>query len=139
MEWWLLWLRVIEIRDWRLDFGDWGSEMTPLLVLKIELASLHYLNYNVNVMFKTISTQDLRQNLPKIRQGLAKGVKFILIYRSKPVGQITSLPSDIDSLVSEANFSDMEEAQVVDTEKLGPYASDTEVEYYMSLPPLSHE
>lgn len=36
----------------------------------------------------TISTKELRLNLPKIRRGLARGRKYLLIHRSKPVAEI---------------------------------------------------
>lgn len=34
---------------------------------------------------QTISTKELRENLPGIRSGLAKGNQYTIIYRSKPI------------------------------------------------------
>lgn len=36
----------------------------------------------------SISTKELRQNLPEVRAGLARGDGFLLIYRSKPIGRL---------------------------------------------------
>ena len=36
----------------------------------------------------TISTKELRTELPRIRAGLAKGSSYTLIYRSKPIGHL---------------------------------------------------
>jgi len=40
---------------------------------------------------QTISTKQLRQELPQVRDQLAKGVEFILIHRSKPIASLTPL------------------------------------------------
>lgn len=40
-------------------------------------------------MTKTISVKDLRLNFRQIREDLEKGVKFVVIYRSKPIGELT--------------------------------------------------
>lgn len=40
---------------------------------------------------KTISVQDLRLRMAEILEELKHGVKFLLIYRSKPVGELTPL------------------------------------------------
>lgn len=40
-------------------------------------------------MTKTISVKELRMNFPKIRKELKKGIKFTIIYRSKPIGYLT--------------------------------------------------
>jgi len=39
----------------------------------------------------TISTKELRLNMPKIRRGLSGGRKYLLIHRSKPVAEISPL------------------------------------------------
>jgi len=37
---------------------------------------------------QTVSTKELREELPKIRAGLAHGISYTLIYRSKPIAQL---------------------------------------------------
>ena len=39
----------------------------------------------------TISTQELRKDMPKIRRGLARGKSYILIHRSKPIAEMKPL------------------------------------------------
>lgn len=38
-----------------------------------------------------ISTKELREELPRIRAGLARGNHYTLIYRSKPIAQLQPL------------------------------------------------
>lgn len=38
---------------------------------------------------KLLSVKELRLNFPKVRRGLARGERYTLLYRSKPVGEIT--------------------------------------------------
>lgn len=40
---------------------------------------------------QSISTKELREQLPKIRAGLARGDHYMLIYRSKPIARLTPL------------------------------------------------
>ena len=40
---------------------------------------------------QTISTKELREDLPRVRAGLAKGNRYIIIYRSKPIGRLEPL------------------------------------------------
>lgn len=40
-----------------------------------------------------ISVKELRNNFPKIRKALKKGVDYTLIYRSKPVARISPIGS----------------------------------------------
>lgn len=42
-------------------------------------------------MTKTISVKELRMNFPKIKKELDNGVKFIVIYRSKPLAELTPI------------------------------------------------
>ncbi len=37
---------------------------------------------------QTISTKELRNELPRIRAGLAKGSHYTVIYRSKPIARL---------------------------------------------------
>ena len=50
------------------------------------------------MQLQTISTKELRNNLPKIIDSLKRGANFTLIYRSKPVAQIKSLSSSQEGL-----------------------------------------
>ena len=36
----------------------------------------------------SISTKELREQLPKVRAGLAKGNQYTIIYRSKPIARL---------------------------------------------------
>ena len=36
----------------------------------------------------SISTKELREQLPKVRTGLAKGNQYTIIYRSKPIARL---------------------------------------------------
>lgn len=47
----------------------------------------------------SISTKELREELPKIRQGLARGNHYTLIYRSKPIGRLEPLTTPNNSKV----------------------------------------
>ncbi len=42
-------------------------------------------------MTKTISVKELRMNFPKIKKELDSGVSFVIIYRSKPLANLTPL------------------------------------------------
>ncbi len=42
-------------------------------------------------MIKTISVKELRMNFPKIKKELDSGVSFVVIYRSKPLANLTPL------------------------------------------------
>lgn len=37
---------------------------------------------------RTISTKELRDEMPRIRAGLAKGNRYTVIYRSKPIAHL---------------------------------------------------
>ncbi|MBI5356570.1 hypothetical protein HZB78_03070 [Candidatus Collierbacteria bacterium] len=55
----------------------------------------------------TISTKELRLNMPKIRRGLSGGRKYLLIHRSKPIAEIAppnnGFPSSAEALDFFAN------------------------------------
>ncbi|MBI2415898.1 MAG: hypothetical protein HYV33_04550 [Candidatus Kerfeldbacteria bacterium] len=40
---------------------------------------------------QTITTKELRTNLPKIKQAVDQGQSFVLIYRSRPFAQLSPL------------------------------------------------
>ncbi len=42
-------------------------------------------------MTKTISVKELRMNFPKIKKELDNGVKFVIIYRSKPLAELSPI------------------------------------------------
>ncbi len=42
-------------------------------------------------MTKTISVKELRMNFPKIKKELDRGVNFVVIYRSKPLANLTPI------------------------------------------------
>lgn len=49
-------------------------------------------------MVKTISIQELRLHLPQVLKEVAQGMRFLLIWRSKPVGELGPI-SDISSML----------------------------------------
>jgi hypothetical protein len=42
---------------------------------------------------RTISTKELRDEMPRIRAGLAKGNQYTVIYRSKPIAHLEPITS----------------------------------------------
>lgn len=42
-------------------------------------------------MTKTISVKELRMNFPRIKKELDSGVSFVVIYRSKPLANLTPI------------------------------------------------
>lgn len=42
-------------------------------------------------MTKTISVKELRMNFPKIKKELEQGIKFVIIYRSKPIADLSPI------------------------------------------------
>ena len=42
-------------------------------------------------MVKTISVNELRLHLPGVLQELKQGVRFVLIYRSRPIGELNPI------------------------------------------------
>ena len=62
-----------------------------LLSWKNELASILISSYHecmTNRTLKMLSMWDLRRNLPVIREGLSHGVRYVLFYRGRPVGEL---------------------------------------------------
>jgi len=39
-------------------------------------------------MYKALTSLQLRRNLPEIREGLKKGVTYVLLYRGRPIAEI---------------------------------------------------
>ncbi len=56
-------------------------------------------------MVKTISINELRLHLPSVLNELKKGIRFLLIYRSKPVGELKPIENanDIEKLSESLN------------------------------------
>ncbi|OGJ41984.1 hypothetical protein A3B60_01275 [Candidatus Peregrinibacteria bacterium RIFCSPLOWO2_01_FULL_39_12] len=42
-------------------------------------------------MIKTISVKELRMNFPKVKKDLDDGINFVVIYRSKPLANLTPI------------------------------------------------
>ncbi|KKP36241.1 MAG: hypothetical protein UR27_C0024G0006 [Candidatus Peregrinibacteria bacterium GW2011_GWA2_33_10] len=70
-------------------------------------------------MTKLIGIKDLQKNTKKIREEVAKGVTFVVIYRSKPVFEIKPFNNNIDfvadmkktNLYTDEFINNMKEAQ----------------------------
>lgn len=54
---------------------------------------------------KTVSVRELRERFPRIRKEMSEGTSFILIYRSKPIGELRPLRS-----IKKINLSSLEGA-----------------------------
>lgn len=73
-------------------------------------------------MTKTISVKELRMNFPKIKKELDNGVNFIVIYRSKPLANLTpiefySQPFDNKIADKKYNFPNTMEEMLKDWDK----------------------
>lgn len=44
---------------------------------------------------KLLSVWDLRRHLPTVRAGLKRGVCYVLLYRGKPVGELSPPSKDV--------------------------------------------
>jgi hypothetical protein len=84
-------------------------------------------------MVKTISVKELRTNFPQVRIGLSKGITYLVIYQSKPIGQLK--PVDPDNLkIHEATDQEVEQAAVNDiAQDSEEDLTEEELKYYMSL------
>ena len=56
-------------------------------------------------MIKALSVKELRANLPRVIEEIQEGTHFILIYHSKPVGELRPLPSEKSKGSGEDPFS----------------------------------
>lgn len=54
---------------------------------------------------KTITTKELRTNLPKIKNEVDHGQAFVLIYRSRPFAQLLPLPHPTKSASGAVDIS----------------------------------
>ena len=53
---------------------------------------------------KTVSVRELREHFPQIRKEMDAGMSFILIYRSRPIGELRPLRS----IKKQADLSSLE-------------------------------
>lgn len=53
---------------------------------------------------KTITTKELRNNFPKVKQAVDHGQSFVLIYRSRPFAQLSPL---VDRAVDQIHAVDV--------------------------------
>ena len=81
---------------------------------------------------KSISTKELRQKMPLIRNELAKGESFLIIYRSQPIGTLT--PIDKNDLpwgkTEEGKMWDKAQMKDLDNADI-PYLTKKQVDYYL--------
>ena len=84
-------------------------------------------------MVKTISVKELRTNFPQVRIGLSKGITYLVIYQSKPIGQLKPVDPE-DLKIQEATDEEAEQASVNDiAQDPEEDLSEEELKYYMSL------
>lgn len=55
-------------------------------------------------MTKTISVKELRQQFPKVRRSIARGDRFIIIYRSKPFAKLSPMENKQTSVEEMLKF-----------------------------------
>jgi|GEM_PF-1102103 len=55
-------------------------------------------------MTKTISVKELRMKFPSIRKKLLRGEGFTIIYRSKPIAQLTPMPAQFGNKLRERDY-----------------------------------
>jgi antitoxin (DNA-binding transcriptional repressor) of toxin-antitoxin stability system len=90
-----------------------------------------------------ISVKELRQKFPFVRSELAKGESFLIIHKSKPIGQLKPMSNgngngDSNIIISDEEkemMEDWQNAAAQEWSKLPPLTKE-EHDYYMSLPPL---
>ena len=83
----------------------------------------------------SISVKELRQKFPFIKSELKKGTSFLIIYKSKPIAQLTPL-TDLPQY-EEATDEEIEQAALTDINRAleDDFLSEEEVAYYLSLKP----
>lgn len=72
-----------------------------------------------------ISVKDLRSKFPFVRSELKKGTQFLIVFKNKPIAQLSPINKEIDET---AEF----EALAVD-EMENDFLSDEELNYYLNL------
>jgi len=85
-----------------------------------------------------ISIKDLRNKMPFVRSELKKGTSFLIIYQSIPIGKLTPVQTNEEIEVIDDEFREVEAAQIADLPE-NEYLTQKEIDYYMSLPPLSEK
>ena len=81
-----------------------------------------------------ISVKELRTKLPFVREQLAKGQTFMVIYQSVPIAELK--PIQKTEYFKEATDKEWEEAALEDWGNAAPPLSKEELDYYMSLPEI---
>ncbi len=79
---------------------------------------------------RSISTKELRLNLPKVRRDLKRGEGFLLIHQSEPIAHILPVDKTVD-VSEDVTFEDLERAQIEELDN--DWLSEDQITYYMSL------
>lgn len=83
-----------------------------------------------------ISVKELRTKFPFVRSELAKGTTFLIIHKSKPIGELKPISENGScNYDQDETVKDFERASANDWLKLYPPITKEEHDYYMSLPP----
>ena len=84
-----------------------------------------------------ISVKELRTKFPFVRSELKKGTTFLIIHKSKPIGQLVPMNEGISE---EATLEEIEQTIANDWARMYPPLTKEEDDYYMSLAPkTSHK
>lgn len=46
----------------------------------------------------SISTLDLRRNIPAVRKGLLNNTRYVLLYRGRPIAEIGEVSEEVDAM-----------------------------------------
>ena len=46
----------------------------------------------------SITTVDLRNNIPAVRRGLSTGTRYVLLYRGRPIAEIGKVSDKVDAM-----------------------------------------
>ncbi len=61
---------------------------------------------------QSISTKELRENLPKVRAGLRRGQSYTIIYRSKPIANLRPINTDEDRWETAVDFTKLKKGGI---------------------------
>jgi len=49
-------------------------------------------------MFKALTSLELRRNFPEVREGLKKGNTYVLLYRGRPIAELSPPSEQVDEM-----------------------------------------
>ena len=58
----------------------------------------------MNKRFKPLAVKELREEFPRVREALGRGSQFVLIYRSKPIAELTPIRAGQEAVSKALHF-----------------------------------